>query len=75
MPAQTASAQPIAVEPIAPAPSAPAGLAAVLAALPGAQPVLALLYDGRRLVDARWVSAAEVTATLAGSQLAAAAEN
>ncbi len=72
MPAQTAA---VGAQPPAPAPSAPAGLAAVLAALPGAQPVLALLYDGRRLVDARWVTAAEVTATLAGSQLAAAAEN
>jgi len=48
---------------------------AALAALPGEQPVLALLYDGRRLVDARWTTRAEVTAMLAGSQLAAAAEN
>ena len=72
MPAQTAA---VGTQPPTPAPSPLAGLAAVLAALPGAQPVLALLYDGRRLVDARWVTAAEVTALLAGSQLAAAAEN
>jgi len=48
---------------------------AALAALPGEQPVLALLYDGRRLVDARWTTRAEVTAMLAGSQLAVAADN
>lgn len=43
--------------------------------LPGEQPVLVLLYDGHRLVDARWMTRAEVTAILAGSQLAATTEN
>jgi len=69
MPAQTAQRM---TEPAAQAPAAPAGLMAALAALPGEQPVLALLYDGRKLVDARWTTRAEVTAMLAGSQLAAA---
>ena len=72
MPAQTAQGV---VETAAQAHTASAGLMAALAALPGEQPVLALLYDGRRLVDARWTTRAEVTAMLAGSQLAAAAEN
>jgi len=72
MPAQTSQGT---AQPPTPAQDLPPGLMAALAALPGEQPVLALLYDGRRLVDARWTTRSEVTAMLAGSQLAAAAEN
>jgi len=72
MPAQTPS---VGAQPPTTAQGLPPGLIAALAALPGEQPVLALLYDGRRLVDARWTTRAEVTAMLAGSQLAADAEN
>ena len=49
-----------------------AAVLAALQALPGEMPVVALLYEGGELIDARWTTRAAVTATLAASQPAAA---
>jgi hypothetical protein len=43
-------------------------LLTALQALPAEMPVVALLYDGGELVDARWTTRAAVTATLAACQ-------
>lgn len=45
-----------------------AALLAALQALPAELPVVALLYEGGELIDARWTTRAAVTATLAASQ-------
>lgn len=41
---------------------------AALQALPAEMPVVALLYEGDELIDARWTTRAAVTATLAARQ-------
>jgi hypothetical protein len=45
-----------------------AALLAALQTLPGEMPVVALLYEGGELIDARWTTRAAVTATLAACQ-------
>ncbi len=45
-----------------------AAVLAALQALPAEMPVVALLYEGDELIDARWTTRAAVTATLAARQ-------
>jgi hypothetical protein len=51
-----------------PQPPQGAAVLAALQALPGEMPVVALLYEGGELVDARWTTRAAVTATLVARQ-------
>jgi len=79
MPAQTSrvktqpAAGPAGALPGLPQPPQGAAVLAALQALPGEMPVVALLYEGGELIDARWTTRAAVTATLAASQPGAAA--